>query len=52
LFALVTEARAAGLDPEMELRSAARRFSDRVRTWEQDQPDISPQKPANSSTHR
>jgi XTP/dITP diphosphohydrolase len=34
LFALVAEARAAGLDPEMELRSAARRFADRVRAWE------------------
>jgi XTP/dITP diphosphohydrolase len=37
LFALVARARAAGLDPELELRAAARRFGDRVRAWEQDQ---------------
>jgi XTP/dITP diphosphohydrolase len=36
LFALVAQARAAGLDPELELRAAARRFGDRVRAWEQD----------------
>ena len=35
LFALVAAARAAGLDPELELRAAARRFRDRVRAWEQ-----------------
>jgi XTP/dITP diphosphohydrolase len=35
LFSLVAAARAAGLDPEMELRAAARRFGDRVRAWEQ-----------------
>jgi len=35
LFALVATARAAGLDPEIELRAAARRFLDRVRAWEQ-----------------
>jgi len=34
LFRLVAEARAAGLDPEMELRAAARRFRDVVRSWE------------------
>jgi XTP/dITP diphosphohydrolase len=34
LFALVTRARAAGLNPEIELRHAARVFSDRVRAWE------------------
>jgi XTP/dITP diphosphohydrolase len=34
LFALVTTARAAGLDPELELRAAARRYRDRVRGWE------------------
>jgi XTP/dITP diphosphohydrolase len=38
LFALVAAARAAGLDPEMELRSAARRFAARVRAWEAAQP--------------
>ena len=35
LFALVARARAAGLDPELELRAAARRYGDRVRAWEQ-----------------
>jgi XTP/dITP diphosphohydrolase len=35
LFALVARARAAGLDPELELRAAARRYRDRVQTWEQ-----------------
>jgi XTP/dITP diphosphohydrolase len=49
LFTLVAEARAAGLDPEMELRSAARRFSDRVRAWEQEQPGILPHDPASNS---
>ncbi len=34
LFALVGKARAAGLNPELELRHAARVFSDRVRAWE------------------
>jgi XTP/dITP diphosphohydrolase len=34
LFALVARARAAGLNPELELRHAARVFSDRVRVWE------------------
>jgi XTP/dITP diphosphohydrolase len=34
LFRLVTRAREAGYDPEMELREAARRFRDRVRAWE------------------
>ena len=35
LFALVTAARAAGVDPELELRRAARAFRDRFRAWEQ-----------------
>ena len=35
LFALVAKARAAGVDPELELRAAARRYRDRVQTWEQ-----------------
>jgi XTP/dITP diphosphohydrolase len=35
LFALTARARAAGVDPELELRQAARIFSDRVREWEQ-----------------
>jgi XTP/dITP diphosphohydrolase len=30
----VAKARAAGLDPETELRAAARRYRDRVRAWE------------------
>lgn len=34
LFALAARARAAGLNPEIELRHAARVFSDRVRAWE------------------
>ncbi len=37
LFALVAAAGAEGLDPEMELRAAARRFAGRVRAWEQAQ---------------
>jgi XTP/dITP diphosphohydrolase len=35
LFALVARARAAGLDPELELRAAARAYRDRVQSWEQ-----------------
>jgi XTP/dITP diphosphohydrolase len=34
LMRLVARARAAGLDPELELRAAARRFAERVRSWE------------------
>ena len=34
LFRLVARARAAGLDPELELRAAARRYRDLVRSWE------------------
>jgi uncharacterized protein YabN with tetrapyrrole methylase and pyrophosphatase domain len=34
LFQLVARARELGLDPEMELRAAARRYRDLVRTWE------------------
>jgi XTP/dITP diphosphohydrolase len=37
LFRLVANARAAGLDPEMELRAAARRYRERVRAWERSQ---------------
>ena len=36
LFRLVASARAAGLDPELELRAAARRYDERVRAWEHD----------------
>jgi XTP/dITP diphosphohydrolase len=35
LFALVTRARRAGLDPELELRAAARCYAELVREWEQ-----------------
>jgi XTP/dITP diphosphohydrolase len=35
LFALVARARAAGLDPELELRAAARVYRDRVLAWEE-----------------
>jgi XTP/dITP diphosphohydrolase len=38
LFALVAKAQAAGLDPELELRAAARAYRDRVRAWELAQP--------------
>jgi len=38
LFQLVARARAAGLDPELELRAAARRYRDRVRAWEHSRP--------------
>ena len=34
LMALVARANKAGLDPEVELRAAARRFADQVRSWE------------------
>src|SRR5499427_9240092 len=33
LFSLVARARAAGLDPEMELRAAARSYRDQVQRW-------------------
>jgi XTP/dITP diphosphohydrolase len=36
LMRVVARARAAGLDPELELRAAARRFAERVREWEWD----------------
>ena len=35
LFALAVRAREAGLDPEQELRAAARAYRERVRAWEQ-----------------
>jgi XTP/dITP diphosphohydrolase len=34
LMRVVARARAAGLDPELELRAAARRFAEQVRSWE------------------
>ena len=39
LMLLAVEARAAGLDPESELRAAARRFADRVRAAESERSD-------------
>jgi XTP/dITP diphosphohydrolase len=38
LFALVAKARELGLDPETELRAAARRYRDLVRAWERSGP--------------
>ena len=49
LFTVVVTARTAGVDPEMELRSAARRFADRVRAWELAQSGSLPQRPADST---
>jgi XTP/dITP diphosphohydrolase len=40
LFALVARARAAGLDPELELRAAARVYRDRVQEWEKARSEI------------
>jgi NTP pyrophosphatase (non-canonical NTP hydrolase) len=37
LFALVARARAAGADPELELRAAARSYRERVRRWAAEQ---------------
>jgi XTP/dITP diphosphohydrolase len=37
LFSLVAQARAAGLDPELELRAAARSYRERVKRWSGDQ---------------
>jgi XTP/dITP diphosphohydrolase len=45
LFALAARARAAGLDPEFELRSAARLYRDRVQSWERDAAGSLPQAP-------
>jgi XTP/dITP diphosphohydrolase len=42
LFQLVAQARAAGLDPELELRAAARRYADQVRRWEAGQAEPDP----------
>jgi XTP/dITP diphosphohydrolase len=38
LFALVAKARAAGVDPELELRAASRRYRGRVQAWERSRP--------------
>jgi uncharacterized protein YabN with tetrapyrrole methylase and pyrophosphatase domain len=37
LFSLVAQARVAGLDPELELRAAARSYRERVRRWAENQ---------------
>jgi XTP/dITP diphosphohydrolase len=37
LFAVVAQAHAAGLDPELELRAAARSYRERVRRWAREQ---------------
>jgi XTP/dITP diphosphohydrolase len=38
LFRLVARASDEGIDPELELRSAARRYADRLRSWERSNP--------------
>ncbi len=43
LMALVARAREAGLDPELELRAAARRFADSVREQERAAAQTDPQ---------
>jgi XTP/dITP diphosphohydrolase len=40
IFALVARARAAGLDPELELRAAARAYRERVQAWERSRQDV------------
>ena len=46
LFALVARARQAGMDPEFELRAAARAYRGQVLAWEQDQEqDQEPRQP-------
>ncbi|HEX6856422.1 MAG TPA: MazG family protein [Streptosporangiaceae bacterium] len=44
LFALVARARQAGVDPEFELRAAARAYRDQVLAWEREQ-EQQPQQP-------
>jgi len=38
LLALVVQGQEAGLDPELELRAAARAYAEAVRAWERDRP--------------
>ena len=40
LFRLVARASEAGIDPELELRSAARRYADLMRSWERSDPGL------------
>ena len=42
LFRIVARASAAGIDPELELRSAARRYADLLRSWERSSPPMTP----------
>jgi XTP/dITP diphosphohydrolase len=42
LFRLVARASEAGIDPELELRSAARRYADLLRSWERSSPPTTP----------
>jgi XTP/dITP diphosphohydrolase len=46
LFALVARARAAGADPEFELRAAARAYRDQVQAWEKAQEQEHQESPA------
>jgi XTP/dITP diphosphohydrolase len=40
LFRVVARASAAGVDPELELRSTARRYADLLRSWERSNPPM------------
>ena len=40
LFRVVARASAAGIDPEVELRSVARRYADLIRAWERSNPSM------------
>ena len=40
LFRLAARASAAGIDPELELRSAARRYAELLRSWERSNPPM------------
>jgi XTP/dITP diphosphohydrolase len=40
LFRVVARASAAGIDPELELRSAAKRYADLLRSWERSNPPM------------
>jgi XTP/dITP diphosphohydrolase len=43
LFRIVARASAAGIDPELELRSAARRYAELLRSWERSSPPMTPE---------
>ena len=40
VFRVAARASAAGIDPELELRSAARRYADLLRSWERSNPPM------------